>query len=83
MINDESDEQCEYQESYDTPCNNCGKEKPGMLVMNTNVFTLSEYLDFTENNEGLCIECFVNKKRSQLPPPEGGGLSVMTRATVD
>jgi predicted transcriptional regulator len=25
----------------------------------------------------------VKKMRSQLPPPKGGGLSVMTRATVD
>jgi hypothetical protein len=53
------------EESYITICSNCGKEKPNMLIINTDIFTLSEYLDFIENNEGLCMECFVSKKRNK------------------
>lgn len=44
-------------------CNICGKEKPDMIIINTNVYTLSEYLDYKENNNGTCIECFIDKKR--------------------
>ncbi len=44
-------------------CTKCGKEKPDLIVINTNVFTLSEYLDYKENNNGLCIECFFAEKR--------------------
>jgi hypothetical protein len=53
------------EESYNTTCSNCGKEKPNILIINTDIFTLSEYLDFKENNEGRCIECFVSKKRKK------------------
>lgn len=52
-------------EFFITTCSNCGKEKPNMLIINTDIFTLSEYLDFKENNEGWCIECFVCKKRKK------------------
>jgi hypothetical protein len=52
------------EEFCNKACNNCGKDKPNILIINTDIFTLSEYLDFKENNEGLCIECFVGKKRT-------------------
>ena len=43
-------------------CKKCNKEIPTMLIINTNVYTLAEYLRYKENGNELCMKCFINKK---------------------
>lgn len=44
-------------------CINCSQELPSMIVMNTNIYTLSTYISWRKDNEGLCLECYTDKKK--------------------
>lgn len=47
-------------------CTICNKEIPDAIIINTNLLSMSMYMDYKENNTGKCIRCYMKNKNNQL-----------------